>query len=137
MFLSLVAIIFSIFIGYNIYSVENSQQTFDVSFWILKHWRVAKSSGNCPEYGSGCLDGVWWPSKREKMVTYYFSWKSIFKKKFFYTAFGYIFEASIFTYRCYSFGFLLKKEWYFCFFWFINENFYMVAFCKDYDYKEC
>ena len=32
MFLSLVAIIFSIFIGYNIYSVENSQQTFDVSF---------------------------------------------------------------------------------------------------------
>ena len=56
MFLSLVAIIFSIFIGYNIYSVENSQQTF----------ASGESSGNCPEYGSGCLDGVWWPSKREK-----------------------------------------------------------------------
>ena len=56
MFLSLVAIIFSIFIGYNIYSVENSQQAL----------ASGESSGNCPEYGSGCLDGVWWPSKREK-----------------------------------------------------------------------
>lgn len=65
-FLSLVAIIFSIFIGYNIYSVENSQQTFDVSFLNIEALESGESSGNCPEYGSGCLDGVWWPSKREK-----------------------------------------------------------------------
>ena len=66
MFLSLVAIIFSIFIGYNIYSVENSQQTFDVSFLNIEALASGESSGNCPEHGSGCLDGVWWPSKREK-----------------------------------------------------------------------
>lgn len=56
MFLSLVAIIFSIFIGYNIYSVENSQQTFDVSFLNIEALASGESSGNCPEYGSGCLD---------------------------------------------------------------------------------
>ena len=66
MFLSLVAIIFSIFIGYNIYSVENSQQTFDVSFLNIEGLASGESSCNCPVYGSGCLDGVWWPSKREK-----------------------------------------------------------------------
>ena len=42
MFLSLVAIIFSIFIGYNIYSVENSQQTFDVSFLNIEALASAK-----------------------------------------------------------------------------------------------
>ena len=49
-FLSLVAIIFSIFIGYNIYSVENSQQTFDVSFLNIEALASGESSGNCPEY---------------------------------------------------------------------------------------
>ena len=66
MFLSLVAIIFSIFIGYNIYSVENSQQTFDVSFLNIE----ALASG-----------------------------EKVFILLWIY------FEASIFTYRCYSFGF--------------------------------
>ena len=45
MFLSLVAIIFSIFIGYNIYSVENSQQTFDVSFLNIEALASGESSG--------------------------------------------------------------------------------------------
>ena len=66
MFLSLVAIIFSIFIGYNIYSVENSQQTFDVSFLNIEALASGESSG-LPVYPrAGCLDGGWWPSKREK-----------------------------------------------------------------------
>lgn len=59
-------IIFSIFIGYNIYSVENSQQTFDVYFLNIEALASGESSGNCLEYGSGCLDGVWWPVNREK-----------------------------------------------------------------------
>ena len=65
MFLSLVAIIFSIFIGYNIYSVENSQQTFDVSFLNIEALASGESSGNCPEDGSGGWVGGWWPSRRD------------------------------------------------------------------------
>lgn len=73
MFLSLVAIIFSIFIGYNIYSVENSQQTFDVSFLNIEALASGESSGNCPEYGIWLFRWCMVAFKAGKMVTYYFS----------------------------------------------------------------
>ena len=45
------SIIFSLFIGYNIYSVENSQQTFDFSFLNIEALASGESCGYCPEYG--------------------------------------------------------------------------------------
>ena len=66
MFLSLVAIIFSIFIGYIYIAWKIVNRHLYVSFLNIEALASGESSGNCPEYGSGCLDGVWWPSKREK-----------------------------------------------------------------------
>lgn len=69
--------------------------------------------------------------KAGKMVTYYFSWKSILKS--FYTALD-NFEASILLIDAVVLDFV-EEGMIFCFSDY-NEILYG-SFCKDYDYKEC
>lgn len=65
--LLLMAIAFSVFMGYNMYCSENKSLPLDVSYLNIEALASGESSTDCVYDGNGCYsDGTWWSVKKER-----------------------------------------------------------------------